>query len=1134
MSVLKLKSEEQIFGDMFARVLSELGINDVNPGSVLSMLLEAAAAEDFEQYMQIMSLLRNFNLDTTTGQDLENKAFEFGLTKIAAKKATGIISILRPASFTKVATTLYAGKPSPVKNDTTLFVNDASNVLFGTSGTLIIGRGTANEEEVTYSVAPTDNTNYWTFTVSPLSNNHGLDETIVLKQGTDVTISAGTLIVVPSTGTSSEINFTVDQDVVLKAGESQVDSVSITCTKAGSQGNIPIGAITGSTAFVSAPFSGARAQNDSKFTTGLDQESDDALRDRIKNAIQSLSKGVRSAILNGIVGLVDPTTAKRIVSASLVLPTTTEANVKLYIDDGTGFEPSFLSQGFETVLESANGGEDRLQLDLFPLVKAQVETLFAEPFDMSSGDLTLNYTVGGEAESITLHTTDFAFPSAATAEEVVAAINNRATLVQARTSQSGQKLVITAVSDTNEDLQVTGGTANSVLAFPTDERATLYLYVNDRLMSKDGKTATILSDAGTFDFSGLGMGPWTLTVEVDGKSANVQTVTFDSSDFAVPSAATVAEVVEVINAQLAGVTASAAVNDTKVRLSSNITLSSRGKIRVTGGTANGVLGFSTSQVSGADRDYTLNRFLGQLEFVDPLSENANVTVGSLYTRAYLRCASPENYSITSGQTLKVKIDGAASQTVTFGSTSTYTAAQIATLINASLVGATARSREIGGLNYLEVATNSQDESTGSIEIDGTSTAAGLNFTADSEEVNQRPSRAYQVSGNVGPFDFLLHTSLIVVLDNNPTTKTYSVLMNYSGTLTGATSTTVFAASAFTTPFPSNHDLTDFYLVMTSGDNSTTGTVATVANVSADTWRYTFASSPSNLNRFAIGDHVTFGSLQNTENNGDFIVTGISTSGNGYIDVTNPAGIAESGSTGTMAIGARRQVSAYTGLTGAITVSSGMPVTPSIGDTFAVLPSTVKNTAAFMNNTKVTPLSTTGYIEACEQGTKIQISSQSNGSDGYVQVTGGLANDVLEFSTTQTRGLPAYQYYTGLLALANKTVYGDDVDPVSYPGIGAGGIQFDIQAPTVQEISFNLTITLAQGFSLNSLSDQIKSAITQYVNGLGVGNSVVLSEVIAVVMAITGVADMRIVSPTENISIVQSELPRTRASLITIG
>lgn len=1134
MATLTLKSKNQILSSMISKLLAETGINDINPASVVLTLLELAATEDFQQYFQMLNIIRNYNLDTTTGQDLDNRAFEFGITRLAALASTGKIDILRDSSFVKVSTSLYPGFPAPLAGDTVVRVNDASNVLYGTSGTLIVGRGTVNEEEVTYSSAPVDFTNYWEFTVSALSNDHTLDETVILKQGVDESIPAGTIVIVPGTSNSEEITFTVNQDTILKSGEDKVVDVEITCTKSGSIGNIPIQAINGEEAFSSPPFSGARAINNSKFTTGQDLESDDDLRDRIKNHIQSLSRGTETAIQTAIVGALDEVSAKRVVSANIIEPANLTDPVKIYIDDGTGFEPSFESQGLETVLLNSSGGEERVQLDLFPLVKAQVETTNFEPYDMSAGSLDLTYEVGIQSETINFVPQDFDFPNAATAEEIVALINDKATIIEARTSQSGKKIVISAKADVNEDIQVTGGTANSVLLFSTDKKSTLFLYKDDVLMSKDGITAFVDSTAETWNFSGLGAGPWPLNLIVDGKSANPMTVNFVSGDFALPTAATAEEVVAAINARLAGASATLIENGTKVRISSNTELSASSKIQITGGSANTLLGFSTSLVQGQNKDYTLNRELGQISLGSPLLANQEITAGSQFTRAKFRTASAEFYTITSGQTLVVEVDGGSPQTITFSASGTYSAQQVADLINAQIIGAVAYVREVGTDNYLELSTNTYEQSIGSLQVNSTSTASALDFTYDVTAEDQRPHRAYRVSTIAGPYSFVEADNLVVVIDDDPSTKTFNIIMDYDGSVTTQISVTQFRNSAFNTVFVSNNELNGFWVVMKSGANTTTGNISDVTNPGGSTFRYTFATLPSGLSTFAIGDHVNISGLTNLTNNGNFLITAVNTSGSGYIEVTNANGVVETGTSGSALLGQRRQVSAYSAATGQITVSSGFTAAPTVGTSFIVLPATLANVIDYFNNEKVTSLSRRAYVDEVQNNTQVQIASKSDGSDGFVQVTGGSANLKFGFSTTMIQGLQGYNYYTGLTKLVHKIIYGDDSDRVSYPGVGAAGITFQILAPTVKEVAINVNITLKEGVSISSVEEDVKSAISAYVNGLGVGSDVIVSEIIDQVMNIDNITDVEVIEPSANIVIADNEIPRTKNSLILVG
>lgn len=1142
MAQLTLKSQRQIQTDLLVQLLAELGLNDANPGSVIDILTNAIAQEDFAQYVQMAQISRLVDLDAITGNDLDNKAFEYGLTRLLAQKATGRINILRPEGFEKVSTTFYSGSPAPIINDSTIDVNDASNALIGSSGTLILGRGTTNEEEVTYSIAPVDNTNYYTFTLdTPLTQNHAVEETVILKQGSNETILAGTQVRVPSTGTSPEILFTLDNDAVLLAGEDQVEDVEVTAVLAGEDGNIAIKAINGSNAFPTAPFTGARAQNVNRFSTGRNRETDDELRDRIRSSVQSLSKGVKEAILNAIVGLVDPETAKRVVSATVILPIDECGDVVIYIDDGTGFEPSFLSVGFEEILKSASGGEQRLQLDIQPAVKAQVENNISEPYNMTGSGKTLIMNVGTTSETVTFADSDFEFPESATAEEIITAINNKSSLVEARTSETGSKITLQAKAETNEDIQITGGTSNSILGFPTDARSTLYLYIDDVLQSKDGKTAYIDSgNQGPFNLAAIGAFPHTLTLVIDKKTANPQTVTFSASDFVDTSACTPLEMMTVINAQLAGAVASLSDNGTRVRISSNTLLSSGSAIHITGGAANDVtngLNYSTTQVVGIDGDYKFNRETGTLELFSPLSANSSVTAGSKYTRAALRAGLAENYSPANGETLVISVDGGGDQTVTFDGTFAggVNASGTASFINSQLNGATAVVREIGTVNYLEIRTNTYEEANGSIEIKSSSTAnMSFSFDLDTVVTNQRPHKAYRVSSNAGPYAFKEGDSLVTILNNDIVNNTFSIIMDFDGTSTGVTSSSIFAVSTFSTVFPNDDDLNDYYVAFTEGPTTVAGNGQNVVDQTGNTWRIEFASLPTGLANIAIGDLVKTTDFVNGNNNAFFLVTAVSTAGSGYIEIYNENGIGETGSAGTVLMSQKRTISDYVAGTGTITVGSAFSTAPVIGNNAIVIPRTVNNVIDYMNNSRISSLSLKSVIEGVENNTKIQISSKLEGSDGYIQITGGKANTELGFDIDIYRGLQGYNYYVGLLELVHKTIYGDDIDLVSYPGIGAAGIIFRVKAPTVREVSVNVNVTLKEGISLASLENEIKSAISEYIQGLGVGEDIIIEEIRCRVIGISGVTDVVLNSPAANIPIADNEKASTRNSLIIVG
>lgn len=1388
MGQLTVKSENQIVGEMAEVILARTGLNDLSPGSITLTLLQAAAREDFAQYYQMLQIVRNYNLDTTTGSDLDNRAFEYGLTRRGLVTSSGRISILREASFVKISTTFYTGFRSRIAGDTEIFVNNAASLpITGAPRTLIIGRGTPNEEEINYTPSgsnPQNNVNYYKITLdTPLANDHSLEETVTLKQGTDIFIGAGTVIKVPASGRTAEVTFTTSVDATILAGDDQVGDVNVLCTVPGTLGNIGVGAITGTTAFANPPFAGARAQNDVAFSNGQNKETDTSLRNRIKAHIQSLSQSTNAGISNAIDGLVDPTTAKRVVSSNVILPSSVALPVKIYIDDGTGFEPDFLEQGQEEIIASADGGETRLQLDLFPIMKAQVETLAEEPFDMSTNGLTLDVNVGNQAETLQFFANQFVIPEAATSEEVVKAINNSANLIEARTSQVGKKIVINAKADSNEDIQVSGGTANVKLDFPTNKVQTFYLYKNDALLSKDGETALI--DSGStepYDFSGSNK---TLLVVVDGKTANIQTVTIRQTDFpsiGAAASATAQQVSAIINTQLAGATA-LSING-KVRIISNTELSSSSKIKINTSTAQAILGFSTTEVVGENSDYKLNAELGIIELLAPLIKNDMITAGTRNTRGFLTASIGENYAFSGGETLIITLDGGSPQTITFTAAINQTAQNVADFINATLVGGTAVVRTKGVTTYLEIRTNTLDSALGSVYIASASTANSIfGFTTNTTVPTILAHTAYQYAAASGPYAFVQGNTLVIVLDNDNTGKTFVITMDYASKATSGTSTTQFGASLLMSVFLTNNIIKDFWVVFKSGANTISGAIEKVENPSGSTFRYTYATPPANFQAFAVGDQASFTVMDQAVNNGNFLLTGVVTinavhtpvitktlanptgltptsgdrylispnantvinpnsvidlnlanptgltpslndrhiiaagansttlasvkgrytdssdiavqqvhgyryiidgvgtnawaghnnqiaqyngigtpgwlfitpsdedvafsdadnkfyqfsSGSGtwsrndwggkagkvatwngstwtftqpidkevrnvtnlsakyqyasssntwtqntwgglgnqiaqwngstwiyevpatnntvivtdetatyqyaggawslfkfWIEVSNPSGLTETATAhGVGLVGQRRQIASYNAGSGAVTLTAPTRVTPTVNDNFIILPGTKANVVDFFNNQKITSLSTKAYVELARLGQKVQISSKQNGSDGYVQITGGKANDLLQFSNSLEKGLRAYSYYTGLIKLVHSTIYGDEKDLVTFPGVGAAGIKFKILPPTVEEVGFSIDVTLAAGISLSSLENEIKTQVISYVNSLGVSKAVILSNIIENLMGVEGIVDVKITSPSANINIADNELARTKASLIFI-
>lgn len=645
---LKLKSYNQIVGDMLRKLFAVTGLNDANKGSVLTTLLEAAAQEDFSQYGSLIELLDNFSLDTTSGADLDKKAAEFNISRLSSTASSGFVTIT-DSTFDKVSTGIFIGASPPIAGDTVINVNDASEFAF--PGSVYIGRGTPNfEGPIAQSIAPIDNGSYWTVTLAtPLSKNHSLNEKVIFAQGGDRTVPAGTIVKIPANNISSEVSFKIAANELLADGENTLNNVLVFAIRPGSSGNAPLGSIV---QFESLPFNGAVVTNPAPFSNARDLESDQDLRDRIKNHIQSLSKGTSTAIVSGVVGITDSDDNKRVASASLIEPTDVADIAELFIDDGTGFEPSFTGQGLESIIDEAAGTEQFLQLGNFPVVKAQVESENEQPFLITNG-MTLIVRVNNEEETIVFLTSDFSNPQSIKATDVAQAINNKSTLIEARTSQEQKRVVIFAKTINNEKIQVIGGTANDVLLFPTDEVYTIRLYKNDILLSKDGETAFVES-ASFSDWSTGSFGtPSTFNVQVDGKHVqylrindNALEVSVDGSNYVTVDGTTfddlgtslatadLSQWVTILDQLIVG--AEVTANGDKIRITSNQENVADSKIQILElGTPSNLIspqGWPTELVVGKQSDFVFNRFNGQIELVQPLSELDTITAGTRNTR----------------------------------------------------------------------------------------------------------------------------------------------------------------------------------------------------------------------------------------------------------------------------------------------------------------------------------------------------------------------------------------------------------------------------------------------------------------------------------------------------------------------
>ena len=110
------------------------------------------------------------------------------------------------------------------------------------------------------------------------------------------------------------------------------------------------------------------------------------------------------------------------------------------------------------------------------------------------------------------------------------------------------------------------------------------------------------------------------------------------------------------------------------------------------------------------------------------------------------------------------------------------------------------------------------------------------------------------------------------------------------------------------------------------------------------------------------------------------------------------------------------------------------------------------------------------------------------------------------------GLDAYRYYTGLLREVYYEIYGDPSD-ASRPGVRAAGTDIDIKPPLNRRITTALSIRIRSGVAFTDVIDAVRSAATGYINSLGVGESLSISEMISRCQQVDGVISVTETSTT---------------------
>lgn len=124
----------------------------------------------------------------------------------------------------------------------------------------------------------------------------------------------------------------------------------------------------------------------------------------------------------------------------------------------------------------------------------------------------------------------------------------------------------------------------------------------------------------------------------------------------------------------------------------------------------------------------------------------------------------------------------------------------------------------------------------------------------------------------------------------------------------------------------------------------------------------------------------------------------------------------------------------------------------------------------------------------------------------------------------TQLISHYSYYTNLIAEVQKVMEGDPDDPINYPGFKAAGIFLSVEQPAIKRVSVLASITAADGFTESSLAPLVRRAIESYISSRRIGQDILVSKLIDEAFSVSGLEDIRIITPAANVIVLESELP----------
>lgn len=235
-----------------------------------------------------------------------------------------------------------------------------TGAAWAASGTVIFDRSLTTQEKLSFTRAGD------VLTLGAATTFAHAAGAVVIQgtDGTDHVIPVGSQPRVPPTLSSAQVIFSVQQPGgTLFDGDFVSGLIPVQSILAGASTRVGSNQIT---EWTTLPFAGATVTNPASATRGADREEDDDYRQRLKDFLQSLTRGTPLSITTFVKGLTDPETGASVAFVQLVEPVTPGRSILYITDDTSGFslrQQPFL--GRDVVISDASVGDARGKLGTY-------------------------------------------------------------------------------------------------------------------------------------------------------------------------------------------------------------------------------------------------------------------------------------------------------------------------------------------------------------------------------------------------------------------------------------------------------------------------------------------------------------------------------------------------------------------------------------------------------------------------------------------------------------------------------------------------------------------------------------------------------------------------------------------------